>query len=161
MENIILFCLIVGVGSTIALDVWGVLVKTITKIPPTDWGIVGRWLIVITSVNFVLDQSKKNAPSLIEKATGWVFHYLVGIAYAALILLIYGVGFIENPTVMPTVIVGVILSTLAGLGILMPGLGGGFFARLIPNKFQTYAYIIVAHIIFAIAQFGFAVWFSR
>ncbi|WP_462176158.1 hypothetical protein [Pseudoalteromonas gelatinilytica] len=31
MENIILFCLIVGVGSTIALDVWGVLVKTITR----------------------------------------------------------------------------------------------------------------------------------
>ncbi len=157
MENIVVFCLFVGIGSTIALDIWVTLVKKITGIPPTDWGVVGRWLKAFPTGQFVVDNSNPNPPSTLEKIIGWLFHYVVGIAYAALIIIIFGSEFISAPTLLPTIVVGLILSTFAGLAILMPGLGGGFFGRLLPNKLVTYIYLIVAHGVFAFAQYGLAI----
>lgn len=152
MELIIGFCLFVGIGSTIALDIWVLLVERLTGIPPTNWGVVGRWIAGMPSGHLVLQQSDKPISDT-EKVIGWLFHYLVGIAYAGLILLIFGTAFIQNPQWMPVIVVGLILSTFAGLAILMPGLGGGFFGRLMPDKLTTYIYLIVAHGVFAIAQY--------
>jgi len=159
MENLIYFCLFVGVGSTILLDLWVTLVEKATSIPPTNWGIVGRWIIGIPNGHWTLDTSVNHEPTVTEKVLGWLFHYIVGIAYAVLIILLFGAGFIDSPSIMPVIIVGLILSTLAGLAILMPALGGGFMGRLIPNWFATFIYLVIAHAIFAIGQYGFAQWF--
>lgn len=150
--DVIGFCLFVGIGSTIALDIWVLLVEKLTGIPPTNWGMVGRWIAGMPLGHLVLRQSDRPISGG-EKVIGWLFHYGVGIAYAGLILLLFGTGFVENPEWFPVIIVGLVLSTLAGLAILMPGLGGGFFGRLMPDKLITYGYLVIAHGVFAIAQY--------
>ncbi len=157
MEQVVFFCLFVGVGSTLVLDLWVLLVEKVLGIPPTNWGVVGRWLKGIAAGRFVADTTDDSKITLTEKSLGWCFHYIIGVVYAALILIIYGVEFISNPTLAPVIVVGVVLSTIAGLGILMPALGAGFFGRLLPNKAATYVYLVVAHAIFAGGQFAFSV----
>lgn len=152
MESILLFCTVVGVASTIVLDVWVLIVQKVTGIPPTNWGIVGRWVLGLFEGELVIDDASSE-PSIFERTVGWLFHYVIGISYAILLILIYGEAIISNPTVMPFVIVGLVISTIAGLGILMPALGAGFFGRLLPNKPVTYLYVIVAHAVFATAQY--------
>ncbi|KFZ38697.1 hypothetical protein HR45_04550 [Shewanella mangrovi] len=159
MENIILFCLLVGIGSTVILDIWVTVVEKVLGIPPTNWGIVGRWLLGIPKGKLVVDASDTSAPTFIEKALGWIFHYAIGIGYAVLIILFFGAGFIDNPTVLPIFVVGLVLSTLAGLAILMPGLGAGFMGRLLPEWTPMFIYLVVAHTVFSIGQYGFAMLF--
>jgi len=155
MENIFVFCLFVGIGSTIVLDVWVLIVEKILKIPPTNWGLVGRWLIGIPRGFLVLNSD--TSPSVVEKVVGWLFHYIIGIAYAVLLLLYAGQGFIESPTVLPIFVIGLCLSTLAGLVILMPGLGAGWFGRKLPNQGSMIIYLLVAHLIFSAGQYALSV----
>lgn len=155
MENIFVFCLFVGIGSTIVLDVWVLIVEKILKIPPTNWGLVGRWLLGIPKGILVLNSD--TTPSSVEKVVGWLFHYMIGVAYAVLLLLFAGQGFIENPTVFPIFVIGLCLSTLAGLVILMPGLGAGLFGRKMPNQGGMIIYLLVAHLIFSVGQYAFSI----
>ncbi|MFP8965635.1 DUF2938 family protein [Pokkaliibacter sp. CJK22405] len=153
MQEVVLFCLIVGVISTLALDIWVILVEKVLGIPPTNWGMVGRWLTGLMKGQFLLDTRNDSTPSGSEKALGWIFHYGIGIAYAVLLLLIYGTGFISAPHWLGFIVVGVVLSTLAGLMILMPAMGGGLFARKTPNPGQVIIYILIAHGAFAVGQY--------
>ncbi|WP_306767946.1 DUF2938 family protein [Martelella alba] len=89
-----------------------------------------------------------------------MFHYLVGIAYALLLLVFWGTRFAVQPGILPVFIIGVVVSTFAGLALLMPAMGGGFLGRKLPNQMLMIIYIIVAHIVFAIGQYGFALLYS-
>ena len=82
---------------------------------------------------------------------------MVGISYSVLLLLIWGVEFIHAPTLMPVLIVGVVISTLAGLMILMPGLGAGFMGRKLPNQGVVFVYVLVAHVVYALALYVAAI----
>ena len=157
MSTWIAFSLVVGIGSTLILDLWVTLVKKVAGIPPTDWGMVGRWLTGILRGNLVLDNRITRAPGTIEKMTGWIFHYLIGIADALLLLVFWGTRFALQPSLLPVFIIGVVVSTFAGLALLMPAMGGGFFGRKLPNQMFMIIYIVVAHIAFAIVQYVFAI----
>lgn len=154
--ELIIYILVVGIGSTIALDLWGVFTGKIGWMPGTHWPSVGRWLLGIPAGRLVLDGADSRPHSGAEALTGWIFHYLVGIGYAIAFPLFWGIGFISAPTVFPFFLIGVVISTLAGLIILMPGMGGGVFARKVPNTGGMIAYVLVAHVVFAIAQYVLA-----
>lgn len=156
MSDVILFCLIVGIGSTIALDLWTGFLALVIKIPATDWGVVGRWLLGIPRGSLVIDAADETPPSAGEKTLGWIFHYAIGIAYAAIVLILWGTGFIAAPTLLPIILVGLVASTMAGLLILFPGLGAGLFASKLPNQGVMIVYLLVAHSVFAAAQYGSA-----
>jgi len=157
MSDAILFCLVTGVFSTLVLDLWGQLAGRLTGIPPTNWGVVGRWLRGIPKGHWVLRGDDQSAPRACEKALGWAFHYLVGIAYSVLLLLFWGIEFAQAPQLLPILFIGVVVSTLAGLMILMPGLGGGLFGRKMPNQAAILVYVVVAHIVYALALYAAAV----
>lgn len=157
MTDVIMFCLVTGILSTVALDIWVTLAEKVTGLPPTNWGMVGRWLLGISQGHWVLRSADESAPSTVEKALGWAFHYVVGISYSVLLLLIWGVEFIHAPTLMPVLIVGVVISTLAGLMILMPGLGAGFMGRKLPNQGVVFVYVLVAHVVYASALYVAAI----
>ncbi|MBT9386858.1 DUF2938 domain-containing protein [Pseudooceanicola sp. CBS1P-1] len=151
--ELIIFILVVGIGSTIVLDLWGVFTAKIGWMPGTHWPSVGRWLLGIPAGHLVLDGTDTRPHTLSEAAVGWIFHYLIGLAYAVSFPLFWGIGFISAPTVFPVFLIGVIVSSLAGLIVLMPGMGGGIFARKLPNAGAMIVYVLVAHVIFAIAQY--------
>ncbi|EKF72814.1 hypothetical protein A11A3_16777, partial [Alcanivorax hongdengensis A-11-3] len=154
------FITIVGIGSTIALDLWGLLISRLTGRAASDWGLVGRWLLGITRGNWVLDRCNENRPNALEKIMGWGFHYLVGLIYAALLPLLWGADYIAQPSVFPVFVIGVVVSSLAGLLILTPGMGGGVLASRTPNPAATISYVLVAHLVFAVAQYLLALGFA-
>lgn len=161
LHDLLLFTVLVGLGSTIALDIWVTLLEKTIGSRATKWGMVGRWLTGLPHGQFILDGSNTSPPSGGEKALGWAFHYAAGFAYALLIPLVFGFGVVTQPTVMPFVVIGLLASTMTGLVILFPGMGGGFFASKLPNRGMTILYLIVAHSVFAAAQYGTALILPR
>lgn len=157
------FVLCVGIVSTLVLDLWVVLLERYAGLPRTDWRQVGRWLRGLASGNLVLREDAPDREGAGDAVLGWCFHYGVGLAYAALLPAIWGRELIVYPQPLPYILIGFVLSTFAGLGILTPCMGGGFMGRLLPRKAPVYAYVLVAHIVFALAQYatalGYALWF--
>ncbi|MCJ2181306.1 DUF2938 domain-containing protein [Novosphingobium sp. 1949] len=156
IERIAVFALVVGIGATVVLDLWALALRHALGVAGANWGIVGRWLMGLGSGNVIYRGTDLSAPTRAEKALGWAFHYLVGLGYAALYPLVWGAGFLNAPRVLPVVLVGFVFSTLAGLVVLTPCLGGGVFARKAPDQPRRIALSLVNHTVFAVAQFALA-----
>lgn len=149
----VVFILVVGVGSTLVIDLWAQIAARLGWRPAAHWPSVGRWLLGLPRGRLVLDGADPRPFSGLEAATGWLFHYLVGLAYAAMFPLVWGMTFLQKPTLLPVFLIGVVVPTFAGLGVLVPALGGGFFARKIANPLDFIIYVLVSHGIFATAQY--------
>ena len=98
---------------------------------------------------------RRIAPVAGELAIGWICHYLVGIAFAGILLAIWGVDWTRNPSFVPALIVS--WATIGcGWFILQPGMGMGVAASKKPNAGQIRLLNIVSHTIFAIGLYGTA-----
>ncbi|MES1938245.1 DUF2938 family protein [Salinisphaera hydrothermalis] len=153
MGTIIVFTLVIGVVSTLVLDLWALLQQRVAGVEAPDWGVAGRWVKGLTRFQFVLDSSDGQAPTHDDKVVGWIFHYLVGIAYALLLFLIWGYAFAVHPTLWPTVVIGLFLTTFAGLFIFLPALGAGLAGARLPDQKAAIARMIVGHVVFMLAQY--------
>ena len=160
MNTLIFFSLVVGIGSTLFLDLWGLFLFKLKGIPATDWGSVGRWLLGLRQGLWVASQQDTRPTSLLEKVSGWAFHYFVGIAYAVIVAIGWGEPFIQAPTLLPIILVGIVLSSVAGLTLFMPAMGAGFFGRKIPNQGTAILMMMIAHTVFALGQFSFALLYA-
>lgn len=150
----LIFILAVGIGATLALDLYGLALNKAFGIPRANWGLVGRWLIGLTRGRPVL--ADKSPPHGHETLLGWLFHYAVGLAFAAAIPLFWGAQAVHTPTPLPFIAIGFIASTLAGLTVLIPGMGGGFLASKLPNPTAAIGRLLLAHVVFTAAQYGVA-----
>lgn len=146
---------LIGAGATLLLDIWAQLLKRVAGFPPPNWAMPGRWVAHLPRGTFVHDDIGRAEPVPNELAIGWIFHYAVGILFAAVLLAIWGLGWAANPTFLPALIVGLV-TVGCGWFILQPGLGAGIAASKKPNAWQIRILNIVGHIVFAIGLYGTA-----
>ncbi|CAN5193282.1 hypothetical protein BH10PSE8_BH10PSE8_06290 [soil metagenome] len=45
MMDFVVRAVVIGVGATVLLDLWGQLLKRAIGWPPTNWAMPGRWLV--------------------------------------------------------------------------------------------------------------------
>ena len=76
--------LVIGAGATAVTELWAIVRKRLLGIPPPDYGLVGRWLAYLPRGRFRHDPIAASAPVPGERLIGWIGHYLIGIAFAAL-----------------------------------------------------------------------------
>jgi len=150
----VLRALLTGVGATAVLDLWSLLLKRVFGTPSADWGRVGRWFGHFPRGRFVHDSIAAAAPIRGELAIGWVAHYATGIAYAGLLLALWGLEWARQPTLLPALIVG--LATVAApFFIMQPGMGAGIAASRTPNPARMRVRSIINHTVF-----GFGLYLS-
>jgi len=85
---------------------------------------------------------------------GWVAHYSIGIVFSFLLVLIFGVQWLNHPTLLPAFIIG-ILTTIAPFFIMQPAFGFGFASSKLPNPNVLRLRSLLTHIIF-----GFGLYIS-
>ncbi|CAM5761311.1 DUF2938 domain-containing protein [Bosea minatitlanensis] len=154
MADLIWHAVVIGVGATILFDLWAQFLR-LFGMPKPNWGPPGRWFAHALRGRFLHDDIGKAAPVAGEVALGWLFHYLVGIVFAGVVLAVWGMGWARNPTFLPALIVG--LATVGcGWFILQPGMGMGVAAAKKPNAGQIRLFNIVGHTVFAIGLYGTA-----
>ncbi|KGV25467.1 hypothetical protein X894_2639 [Burkholderia pseudomallei MSHR4462] len=88
-----------------------------------------------------------------ERAIGWAAHYLIGVAFAALLLALRGVGWAGEPTLAPALAVG-IGSVAAPLFVMQPAMGAGIAASRTPRPGAARFHSIVAHAVFGAGLYG-------
>lgn len=144
--------LALGVGATAALDLWSLVRARMLHVPSLDYALVGRWLAWLPRGRFVHAPIAATAPVRGERALGWSAHYLVGIAFAAMLVLAWP-RWPAQPTLLPALLVGV-GSVLAPLLLLQPALGLGIAARRAPRPARARAQALLSHAVFGLGLYA-------
>ena len=97
----------VGVGATVAMDLWLLALRR-AGIPGLDFALLGRWVGHLASGTWSHEAIARACPVPGERALGWLTHYAVGIAFAALFVAFAGPDALRAPSLAgqpPTMIV--------------------------------------------------------
>jgi hypothetical protein len=95
-----------------------------------------------------------------ELAIGWVFHYVVGLAYAAAYIGIWRWGLGLAPTVLSSVAFALLL-LVAPWFVMQPALGLGVMAARAPNPGTIRAVNVSVHLAFGLGLYlGSLVWLA-
>ena len=144
--------LLIGAGATAVMDLWILLQKHLFGVPSLDYGMVGRWLGNLPRGRFVNDKMADVPPVPGELAIGWAAHYAIGIVFAALLLLIWGLEWARDPTALPALLFG-ITSVAAPFFIMQPGMGAGIAASKMPNPNAARLRSLIAHTAFGVGLY--------
>ena len=125
--DLLLRAVLIGVGATLVMDLWALLLKRLFGAPSLDYAMVGRWIGHLPRGRLTHPGIARSAPVAGERAIGWIAHYAIGIGFALLLLAIWGPAWAARPTLPPALIVG-IATVAAPFLILQPGMGAGIAA---------------------------------
>lgn len=141
-----------GVGATAITDCWGFARKPLLGIPSPDYGLVGRWLSHMRHGQFHHASITASPPVHGEQVSGWVVHYLIGIAYAALLALIGGEAWLHNPT--PWLALATGIGTVAAPFLVMqPAMGAGIAASRMRHPGSARLHSLLMHAVFGIGLY--------
>ena len=143
---------ILGIGATAIMDVWGLVRKALLGIAPPNYALVGRWIAHMTRGRFHHESVAASAAVRGELIIGWTAHYLIGIAFAALLIGIWGSAWIQQPTLGPALMVCVV--TVAAPFLLMqPGMGAGIAAAKTPRPGAARIQSLITHAVFGLGLY--------
>lgn len=149
--------LFTGIGATLLLDLWSLLRQRWLGIAQPNFGLVGRWMAGWSRGRFIHQSIAESAPVRGELLIGWVAHYLIGIAYAVLLVLVFGEEWLQQPTPGPALLVGIV-TVAAPFLIMQPGMGAGIAASRTPNPSQARLQSLLSHAIFGLGMY-LSAWF--
>ena len=151
--DVLIGTFLVGIGATAMTDLWAVLRKRLFGVAPADFGLVGRWLAHMTRGRFRHDSIAAASRVHGERAIGWIAHYLIGISFAAVLIGISGVEWLEQPSLGPAAAVG-IGTVVAPYFVMQPAMGAGFAASCTPRPAAARLHSLVTHAIFGLGLFA-------
>ena len=153
MSTIMFKAMAAGVGACIVFDLWQRLFAMFTGIPPSNWAMVGRWLLGVMAGQGVIAPDLAARPARRNEAmAGWALHYVVAVGYAVLYAGLMQLGWL-HAGLFDGLIFGLV-SVVVPWFFFMPALGNGMMARLAPNPPLACAVALVMHAVFGLALGG-------
>lgn len=150
--DLLLRVMLAGIGATALTDLWGWLRQRAFGVPAPNYGLVGRWIAHMRAGRFRHDAISASPAMPRERAIGWSAHYLIGIAFSALLLAVAGPGWFAQPRPLPALAVGV-ATVAAPYFLLQPGMGAGIAASRTPRPWRARAHSLVMHAVFGLGLF--------
>ena len=145
---------IIGIVSCLAMDMWQRLLKLLYDINPSDWGVVGRWFLLVVSRGKIYNPTiDEEAPIKNELMIGWIVHYSVAILYSIFFYIL-----LEYEMCSASLINGIVfglISVVVPWFFFMPVLGKGFLGLKTPSPFMTSSLAVGSHIAIGLPMGGF------
>ncbi|OKO69078.1 DUF2938 domain-containing protein [Bradyrhizobium sp. AS23.2] len=142
----------IGVGATIVMDLWAVFLNRVFSIPSLGYHIVGRWLANIPAGKFRRANILNAASVPGEAIIGWTAHYVIGVIFAAILLLVIGADWALKPTFLPALLMGVV-TVAAPFLIMQPGFGFGIAASKTPAANTARLRSLMTHTVFGVGLY--------
>ena len=149
--------IVVGCLSVAVLDLWQRLAHRLGGLPPTNWAVVGRWLLMLLRQGVLFNTGLAQAPPLPrERLIGWVFHYLIGVVYVWIYVILWQPNWgLDNP-LADGLLFGAASAVVPWL-FFMPATGSGLFGSRTPRPVFVSFSALVVHAIFGMAIGVFSV----
>ena len=142
----------IGLGATLFMDVWALLVKRAFSVPLANYCLVGRWLSHMPDGTFVHPSIAGAAQKRFECVVGWIAHYVIGAMYALLFVAVVSDHWLARPTLLPALMFG-IASVLVPYLIMQPAFGLGIAAAKARQPGQAKLRSLMAHAAFGLGLY--------
>jgi DUF2938 family protein len=153
MLDYAIYAVVIGAGATAVMDLWAIVRQRLFGIPALSYGLVGRWLAYLTRGKFRHEPIAASPPLRGEKVIGWTAHYLIGIAFAAVLLAVWGLDWVSRPTLGPALLVGIV-SVAAPFLLMQPGMGAGIAASRTPRPAAARLQSLLTHTVFGLGLYA-------
>ena len=145
---------LVGLGATLLIDVWALFLRRAFSIPSLSYCLLGRWVLYIPGGTIMHENIKTTPQKPHECPVGWITHYLIGVTFALLFVLLASSGWLARPTLLPALAFG-IATTLVPFFTMQPSFGLGVAASRTPNPSKARLKSLMTHTVFGA---GLYVW---
>src|SRR5688572_12731025 len=122
----------IGIGATLATDLWNLFLKCTFGLPSLDYCLLGRWIRHMPG-GTLRHASIIAAPRKpLECTVGWMAHYTIGVVLALVFVWLASDDWLARPTLAPALLYGIGTVVLPFV-ILQPSLGFGIAASRTAN----------------------------
>ena len=147
--------LIIGAGATAFMDLVAVSRTRLFGTSSPDYALVGRWLGYVARGHLRHDAIATTPRIPGERLIGWSAHYLIGVAFAVVLLAIFGLDWSCRPTIGAALTIGIV-SVAAPFLLMQPGMGAGIAASRTPRPNQARLRSFVTHATFGVGLYAAA-----
>jgi Protein of unknown function (DUF2938) len=152
LAELIVRAVLIGAGGAALMDVWGVAARRLFGIQGLDYTLLGRWIGHTARGHCFHKRIAAASPVRWESALGWAAHYSIGIAFAALLLLVWGLRWAHAPTVAPALAIGV-GTILAPWLIMQPAMGAGIAGSRTLDPVATRVRNLATHTVYGVGLY--------
>ena len=150
--SVLIFKLVlIGLGATAVMDGWLIVLKRM-GVKTLDFALVGRWVGHLAHGRVAHAAIAKARPVAGERLMGWSTHAAVGVGFAALLVAVTGVDWLDSPTLAPALAVGV-ATVAAPLFVMQPAMGAGFAASKTPTPVRNCLRSLANHAVFGLGLY--------
>ena len=143
--------LFIGIGATAVLDIWLVLLGRM-GVSTLNFAFIGRWVGHLFRGKFAHAAIGRAEPIPGELAWGWLMHYAIGIAFAALLVATQGLAWARQPTLGPALAFG-LCTVLAPLFVMQPAMGAGFASSKTATPVKNVLRSVANHAVFGLGLY--------
>lgn len=143
--------ILIGAGATLVMDVWALFLRQL-GIPSMNFALLGRWIGHLARGRWMHESIGRSAPVKGERFIGWTAHYSIGVAFATLLLSIFGLEWARSPSLLPALGIGIV-TVVAPLFVLQPAFGAGVASSKTPAPLFNSLKSLVTHTVFGIGLF--------
>ena len=122
----------IGIGGSAAIDAWSWTLRRVFHVATLDYAMLGRWLGHLPRGRFFHERISAATPVPGERPIGWLAHYAIGVGFGFLLLAIWGADWLDSPTVLPALVIG-IGTVAAPWFVMQPAFGAGLAGSRTPN----------------------------
>jgi hypothetical protein len=137
---------LIGVGATAVMDLWLMALK-IFSVPMLNFALLGRWVGNVFRGKWFHAAIATAQPIKGELLIGWLAHFVIGVFFAALLVSVIGVGWVQHPTFVPALLIG-IATVVAPLLIMQPAFGVGIAFLKTATPLRSCIKSLINHAVF-------------
>ena len=148
----VLGAIAIGIGATLVMDLWNLLLKRTFGIASLNYCLLGRWLRHMPAGTFRHSSITAAERKPFECTLGWIAHYSIGVTFALVFVVFVSGDWVARPTLLPALLYG-IGTVVFPFFIMQPSLGLGIAASRTPKPTQARLKSLATHTVFGVALY--------
>jgi hypothetical protein len=142
----------VGIGATLIMDLWNLLLRRGFDIPSLDYCLLGRWLRHMPSGTFRHANIRSASRRSFECQVGWSAHYFIGVVFALVFIGLSSGSWLARPTFVPALAFG-ICTVVFPFFVMQPSIGLGIASSKTPNASRARLKSLATHTVFGLGLY--------
>ena len=149
----ILGAIAIGLGASVIMDLWNLLLQHAFGMPSLNYCLLGRWLRHMPGGVIRHPSIAAATRKPFECIVGWTAHYTIGIVFALAFVVFFSAGdWLVRPTLAPAILYGM-ATVVFPFFIMQPSFGLGIAASKTPNPMQARLKSLATHTVFGIGLY--------
>ncbi|MBX3134531.1 MAG: DUF2938 family protein [Gemmatimonadaceae bacterium] len=144
-----------GAGATAAIDAWNYALRRVAGIASLNYCLLDRWVSHLRHGVFRHRSIADAELARCECTLGWIAHYGIGIALAAVFVGAAGADWLLRPTVLPALGFGVVTVALPFF-VLQPALGLGLASSATRDPLAARIKSLATHSVYGLGLYACA-----